>query len=51
MKKIFIVISTIFLLLSCEKKADYNANYIAIDSNLYTFVKFVNAYPFATPVF
>jgi len=51
MKKIFIALSGIFLLLSCEKQADYNAKYTAIDSNLYTFVKFINAYPYATPVF
>lgn len=51
MKKIFIALSVIFLFLSCEKEADYNAKFTAIDSNLYTFVKFVNAYSFATPLF
>lgn len=52
MKKILIALSTVLFLLSCEKEADYNANYVSIsDSSLYTFVKFVNAYPFATPVF
>ncbi len=51
MKKIFTALSGIVLLFACEKEADYNAKFTSIDSNLYTFVKFVNVYPYATPVF
>lgn len=51
MKKIFIAFTGILLLFSCEKEADYNARFTAVDSNLHTFVKFINAYPFATPLF
>jgi hypothetical protein len=51
MKKIFFILSTIAFLLSCEKKAEFNATFVPLDSNLYTKIKFVNAYPYATPVF
>ncbi|MBK8089690.1 MAG: DUF4397 domain-containing protein [Chitinophagaceae bacterium] len=51
MKKIILILSVIVFLLSCEKKADFNANFVPLDSNLYTNYKFINAYPYATPVF
>lgn len=51
MKKIFFLLSVITFLLSCEKKADFNANYVSLDTNLYTKYKFINAYPFASPLF
>lgn len=51
MKKIIITISSIFFLLSCDKKADFNLSYLEADSSTYAFIKFINAYPYATPVF
>lgn len=51
MKKIFLLLSAVAFLFSCEKKADFNASFVALDSNLYTNIKFVNAYPYATPAF
>lgn len=51
MKKIFILLSVAFVQLSCEKEADYNASYTAGNSELHSFVKIVNAYPYAQPAF
>lgn len=51
MKYILFVLFTGSLFIGCEKKADFIANYNEVDSNLNSFVKFVNAYPLATPLF
>ncbi len=52
MKKILLVILiTAAVFSSCDKKPAIVAGFTAVDSNLHTKIKFVNAYPFATPVF
>lgn len=51
MKKILILLSAAFVQLSCEKEADYNASYAESNPFLHSFVKIVNAYPFAQPSF
>ena len=51
MKKLLIILSAAFVQLSCEKEADYNASYTAGTSELHSFVKIINAYPYAQPAF
>jgi hypothetical protein len=52
MKKIiFSLIAAVSILYGCNKEAAVIASYDVIDSTQYAYVKFVNAFPFATPVF
>ncbi|MBS4063109.1 MAG: DUF4397 domain-containing protein [Chitinophagaceae bacterium] len=52
MKKIIIFISILTTIISsCEKEPAYTAAFTAIDSGNYAFVKFINTYSLATPVF
>lgn len=52
MKKIvFVFIAALSALYGCEKEPAVTASFVEIDSNQYANVKFVNAFPFATPVF
>lgn len=51
MKKLLILLSAAFVQLSCEKEADYNASYTAGNKEIYSFIKIVNAYPYAQPSF
>ncbi len=52
MKKIIaIIIPILFLLIACEKKASYTAEFDYKNTANDAFVKFVNAYAYATPVF
>lgn len=51
MKQILLILFTALLFWGCKKKADFNANYTEVNTNVNAFVKFVNAYPFATPLF
>lgn len=52
MKKIvFVFIAALCVLYSCDKEPAVTAEFTKVDSNQYAFVKFVNGFPFATPVF
>jgi hypothetical protein len=52
MKKITtIIIPILFLFIACEKKASYTAEFDYNSSANNSFVKFVNAYAYATPLF
>lgn len=52
MKKIItIIIPILFLFIACEKKASYTAEFDYNNTANNAFVKFVNAYAYATPVF
>ncbi len=52
MKKIItLIIPVLFLVTACEKKASYTAEFDYNNTANNAFVKFVNAYAYATPVF
>lgn len=51
MKQFLIVLFTASLFIGCEKKADFIASYVEVNPSTNAFVKFVNAYSYATPVF
>lgn len=51
MKKISIILFTAFVFMGCEKKADFIANFTEVNTDNNAYVKFVNAYPLATPLF
>jgi hypothetical protein len=51
MKNLVIILFATALIAACEKKADNNVNFAEVNKNLHTYVKFINAYPFATPLF
>lgn len=52
MKRIIILLSIITIILgSCDKEPAIGASFSTIDSSQYAFVKIINTYPLATPVF
>ncbi|MBY0478200.1 MAG: hypothetical protein K2Q24_11175 [Chitinophagaceae bacterium] len=52
MKLYYILVVFICLsALACEKKVNYNADITYTDAGNFTYVKFINAYPYATPSF
>jgi hypothetical protein len=51
MKQILIIILIVSCFSACEKKVFNNADQIPVNASSHTYVKFVNAYAFATPLF
>ncbi len=52
MKLIYILIAVACIVFAgCDKKVSYNADFTKTDAGNFTFIKFINAYPYATPSF
>lgn len=52
MKLVYILIAfTCVTLAGCDKKVSYNADFTKTDGGNFTYIKFINAYPYATPSF